>query len=203
VGKNLGLYGQILFKDARLNTCENKTFSCCTGAYDHGLTTIHTLDGCNNASGLFLTNNGHPCTAIDLGCTCRRRPTCSVRPEVLHIKYRHCRDDDDGYTRGCLCSSVTGNKYTQIAAKQCQRCPPPARITREGLCVNAFGQSHATQDVANFWDHGSIAFQIPSGIGQAHQVELSISGQIDKTRLFAYAPPTIERLDPATGPTVG
>lgn len=148
VGKNLGMYGQILFKDGRLNTCENNTFSCCTGAYDNGLTTIHTRTGCNNASGLFLTDNGHSCGTNDVGCTCRSRPSCSVSPEVLGLgfKYRHCRDDDDGYRRGCVCSGVTGNKYAPVAGKQCQRCPPPARMTRQGLCVNAFGQAQATQD---------------------------------------------------------
>lgn len=202
VGENLGLYGQIIFKDGRLNTCENSSFACCTGAYDNGLTSIVNSTKCNDVSGgIFSNQQGHRCKPNDLGCSCRSHPSCSVRPDALRINYRHCVDDDDGMTRGCICTSVS--KHLKQIVKNCQKCGVGDRINREGLCVNAFGQSEATADVATAWDHKSVAFQLPSGIGVGHQVEISISGQTDDTVLFDYEPPTIESIEPLTGPTVG
>jgi len=85
----------------------------------------------------------------------------------------------------------------------CQKCGENNRISRDGQCINDNYQVQATEDVDRIWDHDSVAFQLPSGIGKGHQVEISVSGQTDDTRKFDYEPPSIDILAPQTGPTIG
>ena len=194
LGTNLGLYGQIIFQDGRASECNNATFGCCQGKYDPviSLTKSHCT-----APYVWTNSQGHDCKVSDTRCMCRAKESCSVNSKVLNSKFARCweRDASNRLPRACLCT--LSNIADPDQRGNCERCPAASNITSSGYCD---GNLVPAQKV---WNHNSIVFQLPSGIGLAHRIELSVSKQPDASRLFDYEPPRILSIHPRVGPTRG
>ena len=238
-GENLGLYGEILFHDGRINQCTNVTFGCCNGDMDHDTTSdssyLSTKAECLSQerdpflkSYLWVNTQGHECKEnVDTNCHCRARQSCSIgsayndntrsfEDDVLVSNSDSCSNLGGAkYTRSCLCSLNKGYAVDG-KNKMCERCPitttttngekEEGYVTLDGRCVQNDLERTAginLEKVARIWDHDSIVFQLPSGLGIGHHIEISVTSQTTLSNLFDYEPPTIYSVLPKKGPTGG
>ena len=209
VGTNFGLYGQLLFVDGRgkPQNCKNETFGCCDGTYDPLY--IESAEKCK-APNRWLNVKGKECTNADLECKCRARQSCSIDPDMLLSTFDACSNFGGAKnTRSCLCDLPKGFAVDS-KNRMCQHCldDGTGRINIQGHCVNEDSNEDSrssvdTTNVARIWDHDSVVFQLPSGNGVGHHVEISVSGQTDVSYEFDYEPPVIFEAVPNRGPTVG
>ena len=196
VGSNLGLYGKVIFYDSRLEQCQgNVTFGCCKGTYDPLY--IKTKEKCF-APYLWVNSQGHQCKDDDKDCLCSARESCSVKSTILQSDFTSCGNALGGAdsTRSCLCAMSKGFAV-DIKGRTCLKCSTDNYITSDGYCTKAM------EKVDRIWDHDSVVFQLPSGIGVGHKIAVSVSGQTTESSPFDYEPPVITEVTPKEGPTSG
>ena len=170
---------------------------------------------------IWVNTQGHACKDnIDLNCHCRARQSCSIAAawndnirafenDILISNSKSCTNLGGAtYTRSCLCSLNKG--YARDSKNgMCERCPitttslvdgdkEEGYVNLNGRCVQNDVErtaGKAVENVERIWDHDSVVFQLPSGIGIGHHIEISVTSQTTSSNLFDYEPPKIVKVE--------
>ena len=133
-------------------------------------------------------------------------------------------DEDKLYqqnSRGCLCKTQNQYDIASMAQHKNTWCYQCGNHTAAGQKFIGMGGSchskRSLNDAAGLvveerelltpvprgWDHDSVVFDIPSGIGKNHRLKISVSGRDDITLPFDYEPPRITSISPRVAETRG